>query len=224
MSNLKFVNHNLDIDLIEKIPIAHTQSETEQIKISFKNALIPYHGIFLGLLSALFLAFSNILIKKAYITSGSEQALSRYIVQGITMTIIILANSKVSFLGPKNSRNLLMLRAVFGTVGLISIHFSVKIINPSDAVALFHLNTVMVTVFARIFLKEKMSMAHFACILTSFFGVLLIAQPSFIFDNNYSNGFENSTSLSQNMSGGVIVERFLPYNNQQFIIGITLGI
>ena len=176
--------------------------------------LFEYRGLFIGLFSALILCLSNILNKKAHLTTGAEQTFVRYFIQAACMLVIILVN-KLDFFGPKNLRKILILRGVLGSLGLMALQYSVKLINPSDAVALLHLNSVLTTIFARIYLKEKFSLAHLACLLSAVLGVLFIAQPSFIFDKYTSNN-NNATS--------VLEAHLAPPNSKEFIIGIFLGI
>lgn len=195
------------------IKAANHVSKTNQEE----SAPNQYHGIFFAMLSALFLGLSNTLIRKAHITTGSEQAFIRYIVQGTIMSIII-SITKINFFGPKESRKLLMFRGFFGALALIALHFSVKMINPSDAVALLHLNSVIVTLFARCFLNEKMSIAHLTCLSMSIIGVFFIGQPAFIFDKINVVQREVSNS-SYALRGSESSE-----TNVVFFIGISLAI
>jgi len=178
--------------------------------------LFEYRGICIGLFSALLLSISNILIKKAHLTTGAEQTFVRYFIQASCMVFIILVN-KLDFFGPRSLRGILILRGVFGTLGLICLQYSVKLINPSDAVALLHLNSVLVTIFARVYLKEKFSLAHLACLLCAVLGVLFIAQPSFIFAK-FTNTTINSNATQ------VLEAHLAPPDSLNFIYGISLGI
>ena len=61
-------------------------------------------GFIYAILSAFFLAFSNVLIKKSTIFNGSEQAVIRYVFQFVIMIIIGLV-TKNNLLGPIESKN-----------------------------------------------------------------------------------------------------------------------
>lgn len=197
------------------------QTDTELTKKTEKK--YAYHGIFYGMLSALFLGLSNTLIKKTETTSGSEQALMRYIVQFILMlTGIILTKSHP--LGPKGSRHLLMVRGTMGCGGMIGLHFAIKLINPSDAVALLHLNTMIVTILARIFLKELLSIAHLTCLILSFIGVVFIAQPMFLFNQQFSSFNLSSVNLTHNIGKDFDIDPYASVSNLEFAIGISLAI
>ncbi len=182
-----------------------------------KNRIISkyYHGIFYGILSAAFLSCANVLIKKAELTTGSEQSLIRYVVQAFAMALVIVS-THFDFFGPKGSKKFLILRGSIGTIAMLCLHFAVKLINPSDAVALLHLNSVLITVFARFALSEKISLAHVACLVLSALGVLFIAQPSFVFGPRQCFINKCNISVEKNYD-------FLGYTNFNFVLGISLG-
>ena len=170
------------------------------------------------------LAIANVFIRSARITTGTEQVFVRFLVQAIAIGSFII-HSKRSFFGPKESRILLLIRGSLGTLSILFLHLALKLIDPSDAVALFHLNAVIVSIIARFLLKEKISLAHLICLVMSMLGVMFISQPSFIFKKqskslmtnfslngtsfNYSNINHNDTSIDQ--------------IDSTFIIGISLG-
>ena len=141
---------------------------------------VKFHGFFYGILSAMFLALSNVFIKKTIILNGSEQVIVRYTVQLFIMVVIIMF-TRSGFLGPVESRRLLMLRGFLGVLTLVSAHFTVKLINPTDAVSIFSLKTIFVAIIARVLLNEKINLAHLVCLIFSIIGVFLITQQSLIF-------------------------------------------
>ena len=153
-------------------------------------------------------------MKAARITTGSEQVFVRYSIQAVVMGCIILY-TKETFFGLKQSRKLLILRGSIGAISLIALHFSVKLINPSDAGALINLHTVFVCFIARIFLKEKINLAQVTSLVMSLFGVMLIAQPSFIFGSGIKEITINKTRSKDN--------ELLTITKSQFISGISLG-
>lgn len=200
-------------------------NDQPQTKHHFSNKLLKFRGIFFGTLAALFLALANVFIKSARITTGSEQVFVRFLVQVISIGAFIIISNR-SFLGPKESRKLLLMRGSFGTCSILFLHISVKLIDPSDAVALFHLNTIIVSVIARIILKEKVGLAHLTCLIMSMLGVLFIAQPSFIF-TKYVNGLVTNYSLEAITSNVSDISHEVNFSSNKsdfnFIIGITLG-
>jgi len=103
---------------------------------------------------------------------------------------------KQNILGEKGQRLMLSIRGIFGSFGLLSIYFAVSMVNPSDAIALFNCGVILVTLFARIFLNEKLTFIHIVALLFTVLGVMLISQPSFLIANNL---LSNQT-ISQNFT------------------------
>ncbi|RNA41329.1 solute carrier family 35 member G1 [Brachionus plicatilis] len=175
-------------------------------------------GFSIAISSAFFLSLSNIFIRKAVMLNGSEQAAFRYLVQLLTMLLIIF-KSKLNPFGKKEDRIRLILRGIFGMLGLICLHFSVKFIDPSDSAALLHSKIVLVSILSRIFLKEKLNLAHMLSILLTIIGVLLVSQPSFLKQFIYSN-FNSTEIYLKNSTIGIVSENlgFRP------ALGISFGL
>ncbi len=106
-------------------------------------------------------------------------------------------------------------------IALISIHYTVKLINPSDAVAIFGLKTIIVSIIGRILLKEKMNITHFICLFLSVIGVLLITQPTFLFSSLENN--INNLNNSGNFSLAINQTHKNRKESIKFSIGITFG-
>lgn len=158
--------------LIEKEK-AHGQNADEKPASKQKKPKCPEIGLFIALLSAVFLSLSNVLIKKAKFFSGTEQTTIRYFIQGLIMLCIARYN-KLNIFGEKGDRKLLILRGVFGTIGLTTLHLSLKLIDPSDSVALFHTNVIIVALLARFILNEKFSLTHIFSLILAISGILSI--------------------------------------------------
>ena len=155
-------------------------------KTRCKDGVLRYRGYFYGILSAFLMAITNVFIKKVKIFTGSDLTLVRYALQ-FTCMAIILRYKKLPFIGPKDLRKPLILRGTIGLVGLLSVHFAVKLIDPSDTLAVFNSSIVITAIFARIFLKEKLSLAHIFSIVLTVTGIVLISQPTFLFAKKTSN-------------------------------------
>jgi drug/metabolite transporter (DMT)-like permease len=161
-------------------------------------------GITSAILSAFFLSLSNVFIKKTQLFSATEQTAIRYIIQAVIMLSVAIY-LRLNIFGKKSDRKLLALRGIFGTIGLTTLHISVKLINPSDAVSLFHTNVIFVFILARILLKEKFNIIHILALVFAVTGVFLISQPSFLFKKestlmNSSSSSLNVTSVNQSTS------------------------
>ena len=168
-----------DVEFIEQ-PASTTlcdQSGHKKARFALKN----YYGLFLALLSAFFLAISNVCIKNVRILSGSEQSTVRYVFQLLIMGVILVRQTpRLHMLGESSQRRLLAVCGLSGAVGLISLHLAVKLIDPSDAVALIRTNVIIVALFSRVVLGEKFSLLQIGGLALTVAGVVFICQPTFL--------------------------------------------
>lgn len=164
-------NEFLDIDDRTGLLIGeyNDENKTTIVLPSSKKNSSKFNGFIFGILSAACLAISNIFVKKAKLFSGSEQAMVRYGLQLILM-IIVACHKGLNVLGQKEHRKLLVLRGCFGPVSLIAMHFALKFINPSDAIALKDSSIIIVPILARFLLKEKINITHIVSLLFTITG------------------------------------------------------
>jgi len=84
-------------------------------------------------------------------------------------------------LGPKDVRGLLVLRGSSGFIGLAGMYFSLEHLLLSDATMLTFVTPILTGFSGVIFLKEPFSVRRVLSGVFSFFGVILIARPQFLF-------------------------------------------
>ena len=111
--------------------------------------------------------------------------------------LIVAFYNKVNILGPKDQRKLLLLRGVFGAIAIVSMGLSVKYIDPSDSQALNSTRIIIISILARIFLKEWLTFVHIICLILTIGGVVLISQPSFLVENVSNFTKSNQTQMMQ---------------------------
>jgi drug/metabolite transporter (DMT)-like permease len=182
---------------------ANEIKENNDIPIKKKQhsaIFLKYRGFLLVMVSALFMAIQNIFLRKANFFNAIEQTTVRYFFQLILLSFISCYN-KVSLLGNKEFRLQMLFRGVLGTFGLTFYNISIKLINPSDTVTLFFSNVIIISIMARIFLKEKFSVASVFALILIIIGVLLISKPSFITPNtsklvNINMTFFNNSNIT----------------------------
>lgn len=153
-------------------------AHSTKLSSSRKNEwLKPMRGFLFGIASEFCLATSNIFMKKTELYSDIEQALARYILQLFTMFAIMHFNG-IKLLPCRDSvkklpMSVLMLRGAFGTFAILLTMRSLKLINPSDTIALVNLNVVFVAILARCFLPdEKLTVFHILSIPFVLLGML----------------------------------------------------
>ena len=128
--------------------------------------------------------------------------------------IIIAKYKKFSLLGVKEHRKLLTLRGFFGFLGLMSLYFSVKLINPSDSTALSNTKLIILAVLARIFLKERFTTIHLFSLLLTISGIVLISQPSFL--------IKPFIKMTDNQTFNKSVVEFLSESNNNLGLSVSM--
>ena len=78
---------------------------------------------------------------------------------------------------PKDLRVTVMLRAITGFGGIAGYFTATKLTSLSKATVLYWMNPIFTALYARIFLKEKLSYYDWAAIFLSFGGVVLLQNP-----------------------------------------------
>ena len=213
------VDLKLNLLGIENDPTPTSVTTTSpKLKSKALTNIYKYRGIFYALISAFIISLTNILIRKCKSFSGSEMALVRFVFQfSIFLPVALYKGQNV--LGEKGQRLMLSIRGIFGCIGLLSVYFAVSLINPSDAIALFNCGVIFVTLFARVFLNEKLTLVHLLALICTVFGVFFISQPSFLFEKtiiiaNRTETFANHTLTFRNdtVEKFTFDEKFLGYS------------
>lgn len=185
----KLIENQQDQDIY----VAEPDNLYDRIKICI---FLPYRGYFYGLFSAFFFCLSQIFLKRAKWLSAADHAAVRYLFTSVTM-FIFMKYHEMKLFGPKKQRGLLMIRGLVGCLSLMSVYFALMLINPSDVVSLAHSSLIITAIMSRIFLKEKLTIAHVVSIFLTAIGVLFISKPSFIFDKKQIVDLSNYTNTSQ---------------------------
>ena len=98
----------------------------------------------------------------------------------LSLTIPLILKQKIPILG--NNKKLLLLRAILGVFSMTLFLQSIKYLGVGISVSIRYLSPLFATIFALIFLKEKVKLIQWFFILLSLLGVFLI------------NGFEQNLS------------------------------
>ena len=199
----------------------------------YLKKLIKYRGYFLGICAAFLLSFSKVILKKSPLLAGSDHSLIRYVIQFIFL-LAIIKYKKLNLLGPNPKvRKMLSFRGFVGAVGMIFLHFAITLIAPSDTVAVTHSSVIITAILARIFLKERFSIAHILSLVLTVTGILLISQPSFLFKNLMqkhpslsllSNNKYGSVNASYNLKNFTSIKNSRAYENTLINYSLYIGI
>ncbi len=141
-------------------------------------------GIIMIIIASLGFAFMSIFIRLAGDLPSIEKVFFRNIVSFVFMFFVI-RRRKGSYIGKKENRKLLLLRSLFGTIGMVLYFYSVQNLVASDANALNKLSTFFLILFSFLFLGEKVKLKQIIAIAVAFIGALFIIKPSFNIDPAY---------------------------------------
>ena len=135
--------------------------------------------------AAFFFSLMALFVKLAGDMPVYQKMFFRNIV-ALFITAGILLVKKESFLPKKETRGFILLRSVFGALGMICNFLAIENINLSDAAILNKLSPLFGVMLCAIFLKEKLTKIDFLVLGVSFVGALFVVKPSFSFDSTYS--------------------------------------
>ena len=132
-------------------------------------------------LSALFFSLMSLIVKLAGEQMNSQQIVLARAVVALVLSWGALRRLGISPWGAREHRRLLVMRGLFGFTALSCFYYVVTVLPLADATVIQYTNPVFVALFAAIFLKERLSARQLVGLVVSLSGVVLIAQPSFLF-------------------------------------------
>jgi drug/metabolite transporter (DMT)-like permease len=139
---------------------------------------ISNKGISFMILSALAFSTMGLMVRFTDNIPVFEKVFFRNLFSLFIVLFIVLKN-KASLLGKKENQLLLMSRALLGVCGVILYFYAIDNMLLADASMLNKLSPFFVTLFAYLFLKEKISFIQIPGLILVFIGSLLIIKPQF---------------------------------------------
>lgn len=144
------------------------------------DRLSKFYSLALALLATLAITCSIFLVKLSIALSASDMAVVKFSVQ-ILFCLPFAYFYRQDLFGPKGSRILLLFRGLLGALSILSAYFSIKMIHFADSMVIRYSSPLVTALFARIILKEKLSLIHIISFGLSIIGVLCVVRPSFLF-------------------------------------------
>lgn len=135
-------------------------------------------AIIFMIFSALSFAFMQAMVKLAGDIPVFEKVLFRNLVSLLVAFLIIRKNG-ASMFGKKENQKYLIARSLCGLSGVVLYFYAISNMLLADSSMLNKLSPFFVTIFAWIFLKEKLSAIQIPALLLVFIAALLIIKPSF---------------------------------------------
>lgn len=119
----------------------------------------------------------SVCVRLAGDISTFEKALFRNVV-ALAITGALMIKRHIPARLSRESRRYVLLRAVFGTVGMVFNYYAISTINLADANMLNKMSPFFAVIFSSLLLKEKMSAKQLLIVLGAFAASLLIIKPS----------------------------------------------
>ncbi|SFA96633.1 Uncharacterized membrane protein [Clostridium frigidicarnis] len=151
------------------------------IKITFSNLSDRNKGIAFIILSAFGFAMMSAFVKLSGNLPSFQKTFFRNIVS-CSIAFILILKHKESFFGKRENQKVLILRSLFGTIGIVLNFYSIDQLVLSDANMLNKLSPFFVIIFSALMLNEKINLKQSISILIAFLGALFIIKPSFNLD------------------------------------------
>ncbi len=135
-------------------------------------------AIILMLIAALAFAIMGAMVKLSGNIPLFEKVFYRNLVS-LTMAYFMIRKSKMSFFGKGENQKYLLSRSLLGLLGVVLSFYALNNLVLSDANMLNKISPFFVTLFAAVFLKEKLSKIQIPVLIIVFTGALLIIKPQF---------------------------------------------
>lgn len=135
-------------------------------------------GILFIILSAFCFALMNLFVRLSGDLPSMQKSFFRNAV-AFVFALIVLLRSEENF--QFNHKNLpqLMMRAAFGTVGILCNYYAVDHLVLSDASMLNKLSPFFAVIISYFYLKEKVTPFQISAVIIAFLGALCIIKPGF---------------------------------------------
>lgn len=137
-----------------------------------------YKGIICIVLSALCFAFMNLFVRMAGDLPSIQKSFFRNFVAAIFACIILLKD-KSPFYCKRGNIIYLILRAVFGTVGILCNFYAIDHLVLADASMLNKMSPFFAVLFSFLILKEKVTVPQAILVVGAFLGSLFVIKPTF---------------------------------------------
>lgn len=135
-------------------------------------------GIIFIIMSAFGFSMMSAFVKLSGDLPSFQKTFFRNIIS-VTVAFTVILNHKGCFFGKIRNQKILVLRSIFGTLGIIFNYYAIDKLVLSDANMLSKLSLFFVIIFSWLFLNEKINIKQILSIVIAFIGALFIIKPSF---------------------------------------------
>lgn len=135
-------------------------------------------GICYILLAAVCFSLMSLFVRLSGDIPSIQKSLFRNLV-ALIFAAVILRKEKIPFHAGKGNTKYLVLRAVFGTLGIFCNFYAIDHLALSDANMLNKLSPFFAIIFSYFLLKERAAFYQVICVIIAFIGTLFILRPGF---------------------------------------------
>lgn len=135
-------------------------------------------GIFYIILSAFFFALMNIMVRLAGDLPSLEKSFFRNFV-AFFFALYMVKREKIHLYYQRQEIKSLVLRALFGTLGILGNFYAIDHMMVADASMLNKLSPFFAILFSVLLLKEKVKIMQILFVVLAFVGTLFILKPGF---------------------------------------------
>ncbi|MGG7176333.1 DMT family transporter [Clostridium paraputrificum] len=146
--------------------------------MNFNNLSNRTKGIIFIILSAFGFAMMSAFVKLSGDLPSFQKTFFRNLVSAIVAFVLIVKHNE-SYFGKKENQKTLIMRSLFGTIGIVLNYYSIDRLVLSDANMLNKLSPFFVIIFSALFLSEKIKSKQAIALAIAFAGSLFIIKPSF---------------------------------------------
>ena len=142
-----------------------------------------HKGILLIICSAFCFAFMNAFVRLSGDLPSVQKSFFRNFV-ALLIAAVMFFREREHITLPKGSKRFLLMRAAFGTIGILCNFYAIDHLVLSDASMLNKMSPFFTILFSWLLLHESLSPVQGAAVLTAFLGSMLIVKPSLDFSNS----------------------------------------
>lgn len=140
---------------------------------------VKYKGILFIILSALCFAFMNMFVRMAGDLPSVQKSFFRNLI-AFGIALMMMVRAREPFRVEKGNWKYMILRAAFGTIGILCNFYAVDHLVLSDASMLNKMSPFFVILFSFLILKEKLTPIQVTAVCGAFIGSMFIIKPTFM--------------------------------------------
>lgn len=137
-----------------------------------------YKGIICIIISAFCFALMGLFVRMAGDLPAIQKSFFRNFVAAVFACILLIKN-KVPFRCKKENFKYLLMRAVFGTIGILGNFYAVDHLVLADASILNKMSPFFAVIFSLLILKEKVTVPQAVMVAGAFLGSMFVVKPTF---------------------------------------------